>query len=163
MSVLNLSETVEPFVVDIWVWIELYEEEWVDVEGLEIIDKSVDDDEISEGTDEIMVDEDVCDWEGVTFDVSDCIWEGSKSVLTTVDWVVKNEGLVLELGSWVGLVIGLGLGLVIGLGLGLVIGLGLGLGSDVCSEELTVDDCVVVGVVVGTCEVSEKKYPYRVS
>ena len=40
--------------------------------------------------------------------------------------------------------IGLGLGLVIGLGLGLVIGLGLGLGSDVCSEVLTVDDCVVV-------------------
>ena len=61
VSVLNLSETVEPFVVDIWVWIELYEEEWVDVEGLKINDKSVDDDEISEGTDEIMVDEDVCD------------------------------------------------------------------------------------------------------
>ena len=47
--------------MDIWVWIELYEEEWVDVEGLEINDKSLDDDEISEGTDEIMVDEDVCD------------------------------------------------------------------------------------------------------
>ena len=61
VSVLNLSETVEPFGVDIWVWIELYEEEWVDMEGLEINDKSVDDDEISEGTDEIMVDEDVCD------------------------------------------------------------------------------------------------------
>ena len=61
MSVLDLSETVEPFGVEIWVWIELYEEEWVDVERLEINDKSVDDDEISEGTDEIMVDEDVCD------------------------------------------------------------------------------------------------------
>ena len=90
---------------------------------------------------ESIVDENGTDWEGEFVDVSDGIWDEAGCVLTTssdveacvcelspTDWVVEEEGLRLVSGFWLGLVSRF------------VDGLGLGLGSDIWSEELTVEE-----------------------
>lgn len=94
-----------------------------------------------------VVDENGTDWDGEFVDVSDSNWDEAGAVLTTssdveacvcelspTDWVVEDEGIGLVSGFWDGM--------------------GLGLGSDVWSEELTVEDSEEGDVEV-SCEESK--------